>query len=91
MTVKTELIQSVQPGEDEHLTEFLTFRKERSKKQLNLPKSRFSSPIPKERSFAMRLIIIMYELERMVFKGIYFYLYPYMVLFLSYYFYERYG
>jgi hypothetical protein len=50
-----------------------------------MKRSTFMEPIPKSKANLMRLISITHEIERVFFKSLYFYLFPYLVLPMSYY------
>ena len=42
------------------------------------------NPIPSDKKWVMRMIIVIHEIERLIYKTLYFYLFPYIVVFLSY-------
>jgi len=48
----------------------------------------FAQPSVPEMSFILRVITVVYQVERHFYKGIYFYILPYLVAPLSYYVYE---
>jgi hypothetical protein len=83
MLVKTELVDNPQEGESEYVEEQLAFTKERVKTE-DSEKSTFMEPIPFKKRGALRLIIVIHEIERVIYKSLYFYLFPYLVVVLSY-------
>ena len=42
------------------------------------------NPIPKGRKWTMRFITVIFNLERVFYKAFYFYLFPYLVVVISY-------
>ena len=82
MKVKHELIDDVKPGEQEYLDNCLKYKKEKTKDEAD--RSTFADPKPSSKSGLMKVIIVVYQIERVLYKAIYFYLFPYVVVFLSY-------
>ena len=84
MVVKDELVDNVQEGEQDIIDEILTYKKEHQKIKDGETVSTFAAPIPAEKPHLMRFIILVFEIERLLYKALYFYLFPYIVFFLSY-------
>ena len=58
--------------------------KRQRESRADMRKSTFSNPIPRSKSNLMRVISITHVVERVFFKSVYFYLFPYLVLPISY-------
>lgn len=84
MLVKDELVDSIQDGEGEIIEGYLTYTKERIKAKDEQIQSTFMNPIPIQKKWQMRFFVIVHEFERIIYKALYFYLFPYLVVFLSY-------
>jgi hypothetical protein len=89
LKVKDELIDKVDQYEQDLVEQFLTFKKESKKREDGNVMSSFRNPIPKECSGLMRYIILTTEFLRIIYKGIFFYVFPYFVVVLSYVLYEH--
>lgn len=82
MKAKDELVENVQDGEGDIIEGFLTYKKDRLKDESE--RSTWATPKPEEKKGEVRFIIVMFEIERVIYKALYFYLFPYIVVFLSY-------
>jgi hypothetical protein len=64
---------------------FETLEEKQSREsRADMRKSTFSNPIPRSKSNLMRVISFTHMVERVFFKSVYFYLFPYLVLPISY-------
>jgi hypothetical protein len=85
-SVRDSLLEMGDSAESQLLDKFLTFKKEQAKENdPQIETSTFTNPIPKEQKWLMRVIIIFHTLQRLFYKSLYFYMFPYLVLFISYY------